>query len=159
MSHVLCLTTEGMPHWTIAIQRLQQLKADIPKLAANEMVNFALDNIRKESWEGRKWQKRKPGTRRDRGRGLLVDTGDGRRSIEAKPVTGGALLTANEYMAAHNDGVNKTVSVRGHRRKGADVSAHSRNMNLPQRQFAGKSKEQDDRITKIINNRIVKALT
>jgi hypothetical protein len=143
-----------MPHWTEAIRRLQQLKADLTKIAGSEMVSYALDNIRKETWEGRRWQRRKPGTRRDSGRGLLVDTGEGRRSIEYAASGTQANLTVNEYMQAHNEGVRRPVTVRN---RGGGT--HTRNMNLPQRQFAGKSKELDSRIASTILKRIIKALT
>ena len=143
-----------MPIWTEAIRRLQQLKTELTTIAGGEMVSFALDNIRKESWQGSRWQRRKPGSRRDSGRGLLVDTGAGRRSIDYTTSGTHADVTANVYMQAHNEGVNKPVSVRNRR-----GGTHTRNMKLPQRQFIGQSKELDSRISNTIARRIVKALT
>jgi phage gpG-like protein len=146
-----------------SIRELQTLKGQIKKIAANEMVNFALDNIKNESWEGQRWKSRNPKATRNQGRKLLVDTGDGRRSITAKETSTGAQLTANKYMQAHNEGVNKTVGVRAHSRtrKGRSerVKSFTRKMNLPQRQFTGKSQTQTNRIEKIIANRIAAALT
>lgn len=144
-----------MPTWQEAIRKIQQLKADIPKLTGNEMVNFALDNIRTESWEGKKWAPRKAGSRRNSGRGLLVDTGAGRRSIRiARSNSQVTELTANEYMQAHNEGVNRTVSARSRRGK-----TYSRRMNLPKRQYTGKSDKQTARIERVIANRLIAALT
>lgn len=153
-----------MPHWTEAVRRLEQLKLDIPKLTGNEMVNFALDNIRKESFEGKPWPKRKAGAVRDSGRNLLVDTGAGRRSIRVLRSTPAKTeLTANDYMQAHNEGEQGTFSVRAHTRtrkgRSEQVSSHSRKMNLPERRFTGKSNEQTSRIQKVITNRIIKALS
>ena len=147
-----------------AISNLQALKRQLGTIAANEMVNYALDNIKKETdIYGKKMQKRKPGAARNERRGLLVDKGDGRRSITAKATPTGASLTANEYMEAHNTGVKKTVSVRAHARtrrgRSENVKSFSRKMNLPARTFTGKSDAQTERIEKIIAQRIVKALT
>jgi phage gpG-like protein len=147
-----------------AIANLQILKRQLGTIAANEMVNYALDNIRKETdIYDKPMKKRKAGSARNTGRGLLVDTGDGRRSITAKPTATGASLTANEYMEAHNTGVNKTVTVRAHSRtrkgRSESVQSFSRKMNLPARTFSGKSDAQTERIEKIIAQRIAKALT
>lgn len=150
-----------MPVWTEAIRRLQQLKLDIGKITGNEMVNYALDNIRKEiDIHGRPMTRRKAGSVRDAGRGMLVNRGIGRRSIQVERSNiNETVLTANEYMIAHNDGVNETVNVSAHSRRGRAVRSHSRHMNLPQRQFTGKSDEQTERIEKVIAGRMVKALT
>lgn len=141
-------------HWTEAIRRLTQLKLQVPTLTANEMVNFALDNLRAGSWRGVRWPARKPGTVRDAGRALLVDTGEGRRSIRGVAERGGARLEANEYMQAHNEGVNRTVTARSSRGR-----SFQRNMRLPERRFTGESTEQTARIEKVLAQRIVKALT
>lgn len=145
------------------VRKLQQLKREIPKIAANEMVNFALDNIRAGSWEGQPYQPRDPRAERNAGRRILVDTGEGRRSIAAKTGQSSATLTANEYMLAHNTGVRKRVNVRAHsrRRNGhtESVSSFTRNMNLPKRQFTGKSKTQTRHIQKVVFNRIAKAFS
>lgn len=93
-------------------------------------------------------------------------TGDGRRSIQASVTATGAQLTANEYMVAHNEGatVRGTFRVRQHtRRRGGraqTIKAHSRTVNftLPQRAFAGKSREQINRIEKRVAQSIVNAL-
>lgn len=148
-----------MADWQEAIKKLEALKASLPKLVGNEMVNFALDNIRSESFEGKKWKPRKPGTKRNSGRNLLVDTGRGRRSIRiSKSSTLKTELDAIDYMQAHNEGVKKTVSVRGYSRKGRSVKPHSMKMNLPQRQFTGVSNEQTRRINLVIQQQIIKAL-
>lgn len=142
-------------HYLQAIKNLQQLKRELPKIVGNEMVNDALDNIRAQrEIDGQPMKPRKPGSTRNRGRSLLVDTGRGRRSIDDKVEGMKVKLQAEEYMVAHNEGVNKTVSARS--RKG---KTFSRKMNLPQRKYAGKSKKLDERIGKVIQNKIVKALT
>lgn len=152
-----------MSFWKNTITKLQAVKRDIPKLAANEMANFSLDNIRKGSWEGVPFAPRDPQAERNSGRAILVDTGEGRRSIEGRVRDGHAVLTSNEYMHAHNTGVNKRVNVRSHTRvrngRSETVSSFTRQMNLPKRQFSGKSEEQSRRISKVIVNRIINAFS
>jgi phage gpG-like protein len=133
-----------------AIRNLQQLKRELNTIVGNEMVNQALDNIRDEKdVRGMPMKPRKPGSVRNIGRKLLVDTGRGRRSIKDKATGNTVSLTAEDYMVAHNEGVNKTVSARS--RKG---TVYTKKMNLPQREFAGVPQ---DRINKVIANRIAKA--
>lgn len=157
-----------MPHWTVSVARLEQFKKDLPKLVGNEMVNYALDNMDAEAFDGKKWPARKPGAPRNQGRKLLVDSGDGRRSIGIQKATQSEVqLTANEYMQAHNEGetIRGTYMVRSHTRnrggKTIDVSAHSRTVNftLPERRFSGKSAVQTRRIQAMISKGIIKALT
>jgi phage gpG-like protein len=153
-----------MPTIQQSIANLEALKRDVPKIVANEMVNYALDNIRKGvDVNGKPLKKRKSGSPRDAGRAILVDTGDGRRSITAKPKGNVVELTANDYMQAHNDGAKQRVNVRAHTRKrkgrSENVKSFTKQMNLPQRQFTGKSTEQDNRIAKVIQQRIIKACT
>lgn len=144
-----------MPDWKVAIQRLLQLKADIPKIVGNEMVNAALDNIRdQKDINGLPFKPRRARSARNQGRAILVDTGRGRRSIDDKVTGDKVSLTAEEYMVAHNEGVSKTVTARSSRGR-----TFSRKMNLPQRQFTGESDAHTDRINKVIANKIVNALT
>lgn len=157
-----------MPTIQQAIANLEAVKRNLKKVAANEMVNYALDNIKgQRDISGVPFKKRKSSAKRNQGRAILVDTGDGRRSIEAKITANGAELQANEYMAAHNEGatIRTSARVRTHtrRRKGRaiTVESHTRQINttLPARTFAGKSKTQTNRIEKVIANQIIKALT
>ncbi len=144
-----------MPTIEQSIKNLQALKTQLPKLAANEMVNDALDNIKKQQdIYGAPLKKRKPGSKRDQGRAVLVDTGDGRRSLRGVPDGRGAHLEGIDYMIAQNEGVHETVSKRS--RKGKSFTVH---MNLPQRKFSGDAPSLRDRIDKVVANRIVQALT
>ncbi|MBL6448563.1 hypothetical protein JMN32_19790 [Fulvivirga sp. 29W222] len=153
-----------MPNYKIVIQRLQALKRDLPILVANEMVNHAIDNIRAGSWDGAKWPVRSDNAPRNKGRGLLIDTGDGLRSISFKIQKPFVLLQMEIHMAAHNDGatISGTQNVRSHRRKRKgrteQVSAHTRSVsfNLPKRQFAGESKVLNQNIKKIFEKRFRK---
>jgi phage gpG-like protein len=144
-----------MPHWTEAVRRLEQIKQDIPKIVGNEMVNTAMDNIKLgKDVDGKPFTPRNAKAKRNTGRAILVDSGRGRRSVRDKKRGDKIVLEAEDYMVAHNEGVNKTVSARSKKGK-----TYSRRMKLPKRQFAGESDAQTSRIEKIIANRIVKALS
>lgn len=154
-----------MAHWEKVIGAIKKFKSEIPTLVANEMVNYALDNMREEGFNGVKWKARRSDAPRDKGRRLLMDTGDGERSIRIlKKNSKHVELTANEYMEAHNTGatITKTANVRTHRRqrsgKSVDVKAHTRKMNtsLPKRTFIEPSKELDKRIILTLETRFKK---
>lgn len=152
-----------MAHWKEVVAKLETLRANIPRIVGIEMVNHANENLRSESFEGQKWPARKAGAVRDAGRRLLIDTGDGQRSIRVSRQDEDQVdLTANEYMQAHNEGAKITgkVSISSHSRtrKGRteQVSSHSRTMNtqLPERRFIGVSKKLAARINNAIFKRI-----
>lgn len=142
-----------MAHWELVIKRLQKLKADLPTIVGNEMVNYSLDNIRdQKDIQGKPLKPRRPDAPRNTGRHILVDRGRGRRSIKAKRSGDKVRLTAEDYMVAHNEGVDKTVTARS--RKG---KSYSRKMKLPKRQITGESNAQTSRINKVVTNLIIKA--
>jgi hypothetical protein len=151
-----------------AIANLQGVKRNLKKVVGNEMTNYALDNIKRQrDANGMPLRRRKPGTPRDARRLILVDTGEGRRTIAAVPTATGVELQAAEHMVAHNQGatIRGNFRVRAHtrRRKGRSeqVTAHSRQVNitLPQRQFFGKSAALTGRINERISKQIINALT
>jgi phage gpG-like protein len=156
-----------MASWQKAVAALRKFKTEIPLLVANEMVNFALDNMRTESFAGVPWAPRKANAARNSGRRLLIDTADGERSIKASRVNESVVeVIANEYMEAHNTGanINTTVVVHQHTRKrkgrSEEVKSHSRRMNvkLPKRTFIEPSKELDNRIEKALTTRFKKLI-
>lgn len=147
-----------------------KVRNQLPGVLGAIAVNYFKDSFRRQGWRDMAltpWPKRKPGTKRDKGRAILISSGRLRNSIRIlqadlrKVVIG----TAVPYAQAHNDGVNQLVQVRTHTRgmyqkvkeqyvtrKGTtrsrtnrkqageyQVNAHYRKMNLPQRQFMGHS--------------------
>jgi phage gpG-like protein len=154
-----------MADYKVVIARLQQFKRDIPVLVGNEMVNYALDNLRAQAYLGVPYAQRKAGSKRNSGRRLLIDTGDGERSIRISASNSNYVeLTANDYMEAHNTGVNKSVTVRSHRRtrKGRathEVASHERTMKLPTRTFIAPDNVLDKRILKTLEIRFKKIVS
>ncbi len=149
-----------------------KLKFDLPILIGNEYVNFSKQAfIRSGFINGyfERWKPRKDKKKRGKGRKTLVLTGRLKRSIRL--LRCGYLYaivgTDVPYAQIHNEGgvINKTVTVRQHKRKGVHysnsysiatrrklkrrnknvaeevVKQHQRKMNttIPQRQFIGES--------------------
>jgi len=115
-----------------------------------------------------KWPARKKSAKRNTGRAILIDRGRLRNSIILAKVSGNmAVVNAQApYAAAHNEGFKGRVKVKAHERGvyskykavstnletgktrsrtmtyqsgSRKVRAHSRQMNLPRRQFMGDS--------------------
>lgn len=126
------------------IRALRQFQSELPTLVGNEMINYALDNMRAESFDGDPWPPRRSNAPRNEGRRLLVDTGDGERSIRITRMTQDLVeISANVYMAAHNEGarISGSQNVRAHTRRtrsrAVEVRAHTRQVDfsLPKRTF------------------------
>lgn len=151
-----------MAHYNKVIWALKQFKHEIPTLVGNELVNYGLDNLRSESYLGVPWAPRKPGAVRNQGRRLLIDTGDGERSIRQRRSGRSVEVTANKYMEAHNTGatITGTFSVREHTRRRRSrahkVSAHQRTVNttLPERTFLAADEVLFKRIESVLSNRL-----
>jgi hypothetical protein len=152
-----------MAHWEKAIAALRKFKTEWPTLIGNEMVNYALDNIEvQRDVHGAPLKPRKSTAPRNAGRNILVDKGDGRRSIRVSKKTSKIIeVTANDYMEAHNVGatITSTARVRAHRRTRAgrseNVSSHTRKMNtkLPERTFLAPSETLNRRIVDVLITR------
>ena len=134
------------------------------------------------------WDKRSPKAKRNKGRAILINTGRLRRSIRISKVTSNSVTIGTDvpYARIHNEGFKGTVNVRAHNRgtfakhkvgtgkftktgkermktmttrTGAiPVKAHTRNINMPKRQFMGASKYLTSILKRKITTEILKAL-
>ena len=154
------------------IRRYERLKRSLAKTIGNEAVNFAKDSFKKQGFEespGRvnKWKKRKPGAPRNKGRNILSDTGQGKRSIRRGLTTRTQvrIVTDTPYMKAHNEGarIRGRARVKAHRRRTASgrrvpVKSHHRQVDfwLPRRRFIGPSGELNRRINRRIRRGLIK---
>lgn len=148
----------------------------VPIIIGNEVVNFALDNFKKQGFLGNSfqpWAKRKNPTRWGtvpprNGRAILVDAGHLRRSIRITTVTQDAVGVGSDipYAKTHNEGlrIGQIQTVSSFQRKGKKgthtVKSHTRkvNVNIPQRQFLGDSPYLVAKIKRIVSAEIMKAL-
>lgn len=134
------------------------------------------------------WKARAAKAKRNKGRALLIDSGRLRRSIRITKRSNDAVAVGTDvpYARAHNEGFERTVQVKAHDRKkygkqqvesGAvtrsgkhrlktvqtikgitQVKAHSKKMNLPQRQFLGHSPWLTKSLQVMVTKTIMKAL-
>lgn len=147
-----------------------KVRMRMPGVLATVAMNYFKDSFRRRGWRDRTldpWARRKSNGKRDRGRAILVQSGRLRNSIRIQQadIRKIVIATSTPWAEAHNEGVNKTVTVKRHTRgtytrekeqyttrKGTtrtrtlsrksgeyEVRSHSRKMRLPKRQFMGDS--------------------
>ncbi len=143
----------------------------LPTQIATKAVNFSKRRFVKQNWQDatvEPWEKRKNRRRgsnqRQRG-AVLVDSGRLKRSIRTVSATPSRIIIGTDvpYAEAHNEGLNKTINVRSHRRRSRrtkphTVRAHSRRVNLPSRRFIGESQELCNQVEQLIINNITQAI-
>ena len=141
----------------VLLQKLNNIQRNalktIPRKVGAALVRHYNKRFREESWEGQSWKDRSKNPRtppsgagkKGKGRNILVQTGDLKRSIESS--TSGMTLTIStdkDYAQVHNEGlqVNGTARIKAHTRKSSKgkqytVKSHSRKVNfkMPKRQF------------------------
>lgn len=139
---------------------INQLMSKMTVLIGTEAVNFSKKRFREQSWVDHgsdPWAKRKPGAARNKGRGLLVDSGKLRNSIRITKrgkdfVSVGSSVV---YAEIHNKGGVINIPVTDRMRKWgwamfaktkdskykglALTKKTSLRVNMPQRKFIGNS--------------------
>ena len=118
---------------------------DILRDARVKLTEMFNNNFREQGFFGQKWMATKVSKTNKRGKGsILIVTGAMRRSIRSMVRGMAVVFTSNlPYTALHNEGGNFSVTVRAHTRTNKKtgnsftVRSHSRQMNMPQRQFIG----------------------
>lgn len=149
---------------------IKQVLMYAPGMLGNDIVNFALDNFKRQGWLGARltpWRQRR--NRNRAGRAILIKSGRLRRSIRVVSASKGVVIVGSDvpYAKAHNEGFRGVVTVKGHTRgkytkskvgtgkftkKGNErkktvttqtgqyaVKSHRRRMNVPKRQYIGRS--------------------
>lgn len=101
--------------------QLRSLMDRLPKMAGAEAVRFFKSRFREQAWAGDRqepWPKRKPGSKRNKGRAILKDTGRLQRSIRVASTTPTSVTIATDvpYAKVHNEGFRGTVQVKAHTR-------------------------------------------
>lgn len=161
------MTQPGDAELQRQIAAVKRVMVKVPRKVGDTAVMFTKERFRRQAWldhRSKRWKKRKPGSRRNKGRAILVDKARLKRSIRVKRAASSSVTIGSNvpYAKAHNEGVRGTVSVKAHSRnvnnKKVTVGAHTKKMNLPKRQFMGKSQYLDKRIKRVIASQILKAL-
>ncbi|MGQ0737650.1 MAG: phage virion morphogenesis protein [Bacteroidota bacterium] len=165
----------------IVAVKFRQVWAVLPYQVGVIMVAFTKKRFQEQNWLDNYpvgWQARKPGSKRNKGRAILVDTGRLRRGNRIISTTPNSVTVGNDtpYAAAHNYGFIGTVVVPAHIRKRfnkgkvatgkermktvktltgeTQVKEHSKRMNLPRRQFMGESRYLSMQIKRLITAKV-----
>ncbi len=130
---------------------------DVPDIIAETAVEYYRQAFDVKGFDGNPWAPAK----KPRSNGsLLVDSGTLVNSIEPTVITPEKVVisaghTKAPYAKAHNEGLSGPIQVKAFTRAdGKNVKSHTRNMNLPQRQFMGMSEELNARIKERIERRL-----
>lgn len=117
---------------------------DVPDIVAETAIEYYKGTFDKKAFDGNPWKEAlKPRTNGS----LMVDSGSLVNSITVSLVSRQKVVISagNDkvpYAKAHNEGFTGPVNVSQFTDKnGKNVKAHTRAMDLPQRQFLGKSDE------------------
>lgn len=116
------------------------------------------NNFREQGFFGDKWRPKKV-LSKDGSKTILVVTGAMRRGIRAEVRGRGVVFTSDKpYTALHNEGGQFRQNVPAHYRSRAGrryrVRAHTRTMNMPQRQFIGDHERVQQAITTIMTRNL-----
>lgn len=135
---------------------------DILRDARVKLTEMFKNNFREQGFFGQKWVATKVSKASKRGQGsILIVTGAMRRSIRSMIRGMAVVFTSNlTYTALHNEGGKFAVTVRAHSRtnrktgKTHNVRSHSRQMNMPQRQFIGDHEKVQQALGDIVFKRL-----
>ncbi len=137
---------------------------DILRDARVKLTEMFKNNFREQGFFGEKWVATKASKTNKRGRGsILIVTGAMRRSIRSMIRGMAVVFTSNlPYTALHNEGGSFAVNVRAHSRTSKKtgnthaVRSHTRQMNMPQRQFIGDHEKVREALGDIVFKRLEK---
>lgn len=140
------------------LDRFAELHEQLPDKVGALAVRFFKKRFEEQAWVDiitEPWKEREGNT--DPGRGILVKSGRTKRSIRKIFANREEVMLGTDvpYAQVHNEGFRGTVQVKAHTRRRTgrtgrtrstdeqqgeiSVSAHSRRVNYPRRQFMGQS--------------------
>jgi phage gpG-like protein len=165
---------------------LQKMKSTLPTVLGNKIKNFTMDAFRKQGWTDTSFERWKPIKRnKDAGRAILVKRGKLKRSIKVRMANWTRVVVGSygiEYAQIHNEGgsiskgASSTVLAFKSFSKGKNkgktrfaknnakasyaqkvgIGAHS--INMPKRQFIGKSQRLERELKGIIGGEFLRVL-
>lgn len=118
----------------------------VAEVVAEEATTYFKDSFTTKGFDGNPW---KPGQPKDTG-SLMVESGNLLNSITPVVISPERVVISagNDkvgYARAHNEGFQGEVTINPFtRKKGAKVKQHTRLMNIPKRQFMGKTSQLAD---------------
>lgn len=130
------------------LRMLRQTLVVLPRVLATEGVNFSKESFQKQGWTNNsfeRWKKRKSGQKRNKGRAILVDSGDLRRSVRILSTSIGKATYGStlKYAPVHNAGLR---------------AGRGRGFQMTKRQFVGQSAKLDRKFQRRIGLAYMKIL-
>lgn len=165
---------------------LQKMKSTLPTVLGNRIKNFTLEAFRKQGFTDSGFQRWKPRKKnKDAGRAILVKTGKLRRSIKVSRANWTRVVVGSyglPYARIHNEGGSidkggrtailsfksfkrgknkgKTMFSKNNKKASysqkVDIGAHS--INMPKRQFIGRSQRLERELKGIVDGQFRKIL-
>jgi phage gpG-like protein len=128
---------------------MEKILKNILKDLKVELTDKFNKNFQTGGFFGNKWKEKKDG-----GASHLIKSGALRRSIQSH-IDGDTIVftSTKAYAAAHNEGLNKSVSVKSKKGK-----TFTRKMNLPKRQFIGEYPGMEKTIERVAKKAIVEEM-
>ncbi len=127
---------------------------DVANIVAEEATTYFKESFQRKSFNGNPWQ---PGRPKKTG-SLMVESANLLNSITPSHISKEKVIISagNDkvgYAKVHNEGFSGQVTINPFVRKdGVNVKEHSRQMNIPQRQFMGKASELAERLVNKIKS-------
>jgi len=131
------------------LAELQRMKSTLPTKLANEAKNHFLQSFRDGGFTDRnlsKWKPRKVNAKNNIGRGILIKTGNLRRSVKVRSVSWNRVVIGSyglKYASVHNYG---------------ERAGRGKGFKMPKRQFIGNSVQLENRMKKMVNSDFGKIL-
>ena len=102
--------------------KYHKVRMALPPVIGTIAVNHFKDSFRRQGWRDRTleaWAKRKPGTKNNKGRAILVRSGRLRNSIRIISADPNRIVIGTDvpYARAHNEGVHDQVNVKAFKRR------------------------------------------
>ncbi len=157
------------------LRDVKNVMRSLPTYVGTQAVNFSKRSFKRQGFVDerfKKWPSRKR-KQKGRKRSVLVKSGALRRGIRIVKKEPNAVTIGNNlpYARVHNEGFKGSQRIRAHKRNvskafgrklkqpvTANVKAHNRKMNTPQRKFMGKSQFFAKRIEKNIAHKLNRAI-
>lgn len=136
---------------------MTDIKRSILRKLKPRLTREFKENFRRKAFFDKPWQDRKD---KEALGSLLIVSGALRRSIQSQITNDGIRFTSNvPYASAHNEGVRGRIAIKSHSRRSRKgkvhpVKAHSKQVNLPQRQFIGDHSKVRSIIKEIIDEEL-----
>lgn len=125
----------------------ENMMNDIPDVIAETATEYYKERFSEKEFDGNPWERARIAKRTG---SLLIDSGALVNSIQPSYIGSDKVIVSagNEkvdYAEVHNEGFRGSIAIPAHTRRTkrgpVNVRSHSRNVNIPQRQFMGESKD------------------